>query len=104
MKTQIMEQYHAEIDEYRFKVANVCGFSELVFKKDGSIFLIESSPILESDDEIPMNSYENLYEFLTKNLRPLCRDELLFKIKQKLDIDSKMIKIPHDIYKIEEYT
>lgn len=93
-----MEQSNQFIDEYRFKVTTLCGFSELVFKRDGTIVLVESSPITKTEDLIEMNEYENLREFLTRNLRPLCRDELVFKMTQRIDIDPKTIKVPHNLY------
>lgn len=82
-----------------YKVPTITGFSCLRFMRDGSIVLYEKSLVFNSENEIIMNGFENLYEFLTRNMQKHSRDELIFKIFKDIGDDAKSIRIPYSISK-----
>lgn len=82
-----------------YKVPTITGFSCLRFMQDGSIVLYEKSLVFNSQNEVLMNGYENLYEFLTRNMQKHSRDELIFKIMKDIGQDAKIIRVPHSILK-----
>jgi hypothetical protein len=78
-----------------FNVHTITGDSKLRFLEDGSIVLYEKSIVFNSENEVIMNGYENLYEFLSRNMQKHSRDEIIFKILRDTGVHGKSIRVPH---------
>jgi hypothetical protein len=78
-----------------FNVPTISGYSRLKFLEDGSIVLFEKSVVFNSENEVVMNGYENLYEFLSRNMQKHSRDEIIFKILRDTGVHGKAIRVPH---------
>ncbi|MHA1341345.1 MAG: hypothetical protein ACTSRZ_14945 [Promethearchaeota archaeon] len=77
-----------------YSIVNLGGFARLKFLENGDIILIDESPLLKSQKSTYMNGYENLFEFLTRNMLKYSRDELLYQIKKDINKDPKEIFVP----------